>query len=258
MRKHFISCGTGNPLKDYLKNFYDKRLLTIFLFGISSGFPWVMIGSAMSAWLKEEGLSRSAIGLFGAVFISFSINFLWSPLVDRLKLPIIHSLLGQRRSWILLTQCLIAAGCIALAGVSPQYGLLIPGLAAMMVSISSATQDIAIDAYRIDIIDQNEPEKLAAAASMATSGWWTGFAGLGAIPFFLVDMSGVGWQNMYFLLAAIVGLLMIPTLFAKEPETDREQIHQALTEKYQHHEVIVEVSEGVLWWTHCHFGKCYL
>ena len=77
----------NSSLSEYLGYYKDKRLLTIFLFGLSSGFPWVLIGSVMSAWLKDEGLSRSMIGLFGVVFSAYTINFLWSPLLDRLKTP---------------------------------------------------------------------------------------------------------------------------------------------------------------------------
>ena len=88
-----------------LKTFNDKRYLNIFLFGISSGFPWIMIGSVLSAWLKDEGLSRSAIGLFGIIFATYSFNFLWSPLVDKVRPPI----LGQRKGWIFAMQCCIVS-----------------------------------------------------------------------------------------------------------------------------------------------------
>ena len=79
-------------ISQYLSYFKDKRLINVFAFGIASGFPWVLIGSVMSAWLKDEGLSRSMIGLFGVVFACYSVNFLWSPLVDRLKLPLLQKL----------------------------------------------------------------------------------------------------------------------------------------------------------------------
>ena len=83
-------------LRDYLGYYKDRRLVTIFMLGISSGFPWVLIGSVMSAWLKDEGLSRSMIGLFGIVFGAYTINFLWSPLLDRVKIPRLTAMLGQR------------------------------------------------------------------------------------------------------------------------------------------------------------------
>src|SRR5690554_5868953 len=90
--------------KNIVRFYTQRRLLTIFLFGMASGYPWVMIGSSMSAWLNEAGMTRSAIGYFGAVYVMYSVNFLWSPLIDRLKLPLLSDWLGQRRGWILFCQ----------------------------------------------------------------------------------------------------------------------------------------------------------
>ncbi|HAI73095.1 MAG TPA: MFS transporter, partial [Alteromonas australica] len=102
-----MSCS----LLQSLKTFNDRRYLSIFIFGIASGVPWVMIGSVLNAWLADEGLSRSAIGLFGIVFSVYSLNFLWSPLIDRIK-PLF---LGQRRGWIISMQIGIALGCVAMS-----------------------------------------------------------------------------------------------------------------------------------------------
>ena len=226
----------------YLKYFQDKRLVIVFLFGIASGYPWVMIGSALSAWLSDEGVSRSAIGFVGVIFFVYSINYLWSPLIDRLKLPILHKMLGLRRSWIALSQTGIIAGCILLFTLDPKQGMVIAGLFALVISISSATQDIAIDAYRIDIINQDEQEQSAAAAAMATSGWWTGYAGLGAIAFFLAD-SSLTWPQIYLVLAGIMSLFLIVVAFAPEPSINRQdayaaieaQINQKLLQVKAHH-----------------------
>ena len=115
-----------------LKAYRDRRILTIFLFGIASGFPWVMISSAMSAWLKEEGLSRSAIGLFGLIFVAYSINFLWSPILDRIKLP----WLGLRRGWIITTQFCIVAACIFIAQIDARQQLFLMAAAGLFIAIS--------------------------------------------------------------------------------------------------------------------------
>ena len=88
-----------------LKVYKQPRVLVIFVLGLASGFPWVMIGSALSAWLQEVGLTRSVIGYFGAVFGAYSINFLWAPIIDNLKIPILTRWLGQRRSWIFSARC---------------------------------------------------------------------------------------------------------------------------------------------------------
>ena len=188
-----------------------------------------MISSALSAWLKEEGMTRSAIGLFGSIFIAYSINFLWSPLLDRVRLPY----LGQRRGWIATTQLMIVCGCIILATIPVQQQPFIAGLVGFSIALMSATQDIAIDAFRIDVIKPHEKDKLAAASAMATAGWWTGYGGLGAIPFFIADFPGWSWSDIYFVLAAMMACLMLTVLFSKEPVTDREAQQQKAAEDYQ-------------------------
>lgn len=217
-----------HTFKSTLLCYKDKRLLFIFLFGIASGFPWVMIGSALSAWLQESGLSRSSIGLFGSMFIAYSLNFLWSPLLDRVK-PLF---LGQRRGWILTTQILIVMGCIGLAVVPVKEQLLIAGLVGFSIALFSATQDISIDAYRIDIIKADEKDKLSAASAMATAGWWTGFGGLGSIPFFIADLPNWQWSEIYFVLAGIMALLSLVVLVSEEPVTDREYRQQLAAKAY--------------------------
>lgn len=216
-------------IRHTLSYYRDRRLLTIFLFGVASGFPWVMISSAMSAWLKEEGLTRSAIGLFGSIFIAYSINFLWSPLLDRLRPPF----LGQRRGWIFITQFCIVVFCGLLATTNITQDIALVALLGFAIAISSATQDIAIDAYRIDVIATHEREKLAAASAMATAGWWTGYGGLGAVPFFIADLPGWQWSEIYWVLGAMMLMLMATCLFSREPQTHREAQQQAATARYQ-------------------------
>lgn len=236
------SIALFTSFRSSIRAYQDRRLVSIFLFGIASGFPWVMIGSAMSAWLKESDLSRSAIGFFGSIFIAYSINFLWSPLLDRIRLP----KLGQRRGWILLTQLLIVLCCCWLASMDVKNQLFMAGLIGFAIALSSATQDIAIDAYRIDVIGQGDREKLAAAAAMATAGWWTGFGGLGAIPFFVADLPGWNWSQVYYLLAGIMATLMLVTLGVAEPQTQREQLQRQASDKYQQWLASKGVSTGTL------------
>jgi PAT family beta-lactamase induction signal transducer AmpG len=227
-------------VSEYFSYFKDKRLINIFLFGISSGFPWVLIGSVMSAWLKDEGLSRSMIGLFGIVFGAYSINFLWSPLVDRIKLPVLFKWLGQRRSWILLCQSVIFIGTFSLAGLDIKANLWFAAALCLVIAVASATQDIAIDAFRIDTLSENESHKATAAAAMATSGWWSGYALLGALPFYMADIPSIDWPQVYFFLSVIMLLLMGSVLWAKEPESNREVIQAELESTYQQKLVGVE------------------
>ncbi len=217
-----------NTFKQTLLTYKDKRLLFVFLFGIASGFPWVMIGSALTAWLQESGLSRSSIGLFGSIGVAYTINFLWSPLLDRIKPPI----LGQRRGWIVITQMMIIAACLGLANINVSQEMLLAGIVGFSIALFSATQDIAIDAYRIDIIKPHEKDKLAGASAMATAGWWTGYGGLGAIPFFIADSPNWQWSEIYYVLAAIMAILMVIVLISTEPQTHREAQQKIASENY--------------------------
>ena len=204
-----------HTLKTDLKVYRQPRVIALFFLALSSGFPWVMIGSALSAWLQEAGLSRSVIGYFGAVFAVYSVNFLWSPIVDSIKLPLLHRWLGQRRSWIVLCQVTIAALCIFISTLSIADNLHLVGITALLIAVSSATQDIAIDAYRIETFSESEGRMQSAGAAMATSGWWSGYAGLGAIPFLLVDGTTWQWQDAYIVLAALMLALATVTLVLK-------------------------------------------
>ena len=186
-----------------------------------------MIGSVLSAWLKDEGLSRSAIGLFGIIFATYSFNFLWSPLVDKIKPP----LLGQRRGWIFAMQGCVVLLCLVMSQLTADQDLFYVALIGLLIAIASATQDIAIDGFRIDCIAQDDKDGMSAASSVATAGWWTGYGGLGAIPFFLADMTSWTWPNIYLLLGALMALLMCATCLANEPQIDREALLEKITAK---------------------------
>ena len=186
-----------------------------------------MISSVLSAWLKDEGLSRSAIGLFGIIFATYSFNFLWSPLVDKIKPP----LLGQRRGWIFAMQCCVVLLCLVMSQLTADQDLFYVALIGLLIAIASATQDIAIDGFRIDCIAQDDKDGMSAASSVANAGWWTGYGGLGAIPFFLADMTSWTWPNIYLLLGALMALLMCATYLANEPQIDREALLEKITAK---------------------------
>ncbi|WDT86702.1 AmpG family muropeptide MFS transporter [Alteromonas sp. 009811495] len=218
-----------------LNTYKDKRFLSIFCFGISSGFPWIMIGSVLSAWLKDENLSRSAIGLFGIIFATYSFNFLWSPLLDKLKPPF----LGQRRGWIMAMQGAVVVCCLVMSQLSATTDLFYIALVGLFIAIASSTQDIAIDGFRIDTIAENDKDGMSAASSVATAGWWTGYGGLGAIPFYLADYTAYTWPDIYLLLAFMMLLLMVATLLTNEPEIDRKALLSQITH---------DTGSGVLYW----------
>lgn len=214
-----------------LREYLDRRLLTIFIFGIASGFPWVLWGSAMTAWLKESGLTRSAIGVFGTVAAAYSTHFLWAPLVDRIPFPVLGRI-GQRRGWILGMQVPLALATLGIAFTHPADSVKWTGTLALIIAFCSATQDIAISAYRIEIIPREETTKISHASAMETAGWWTGYALLGAVPFFLADLPGWTWNRIYVLLAAMWIPIMVTVVVAREGRQLRHRFQEA-EEKYE-------------------------
>ena len=213
--------------RESVREYLDRRLLFIFLFGIASGYPWVLIASAMTLRLAHADVSRSAIGVFGTVTAAYAINFLWAPFVDRLVIPFLGPRLGPRRAWILVTQALLCAGTVGLAFADPRTAIPLLAASALLVAFSSATQDVAVDAYRIEVIPRHETAKISHAAAMTTAGWWTGFGMVGAIPFFLIDLPGWDWQRVYLLLAALWLPLMVAVLLAPRSLQRRDKFAEA-------------------------------
>ncbi len=183
----------------------------------------MLIGSTLSAWLFESGLTRTAIGAFGSIAIIYAMNFLWAPLLDRVRLPLLCGRLGQRRGWILATQLLIAATTLAISFTDPSLSYLWTASIGLGIATASATQDVAIDAYRIEIIDVGENDKLTAASAMTTAGWWTGFGLPGGVALVLADLPGWDWGNVYQFLALVMVALMLFTLMIPEPASNREE-----------------------------------
>ncbi|MCL9773172.1 AmpG family muropeptide MFS transporter [Vibrio methylphosphonaticus] len=217
--------------QDTIRSYWDKRLLWVFMLGCSSGFPWVLIGSNMSGWLKDAGLTRTAIGYFGSVFAVYAINFLWAPLVDRVRLPLLYRTLGQRRSWIFLCQSLMLICTLLIAGVNPAENLMLTSLLALGIAIASSTQDIAVDAFRIDTFPKSQSNKLPQASAMAVIGWWTGYSLPGYLAF--VNADSMGWNGVYYGMAIIVGVLMMFTLLVGEPKTDRDALQAQAEQRHQ-------------------------
>ena len=154
--------------------YYDKRMLRILLLGAISGFPWVLIASSLSLWLKEEGLSRSTIGWAGLIFGVYAFNYLWAPIIDRIQIPYLTKKLGHRRGWIVLMQIIILLCLVIWSSINPTENLALLISVGLIIAIASATQDITGDALRIEQIKENEGKSMAAGAAMAVVGWGTG------------------------------------------------------------------------------------
>ena len=204
-----------------IKVFLQIRMLKIFLLGIISGFPWVLIGSSLSLWLKEEGLSRSTIGWAGAIFAVYAINYLWAPLVDKLKIFWLTKKIGHRKSWIFLMQLFIGISLLIWSSINPEKNLFFIILIGLLIAIFSSTQDISIDALRIEQVKSNESNIMAAAASMAVMGWWTGFKIGGLVSLFISEFfEKLGfynyWQITFIFLFFILMILNFLLLTIKE------------------------------------------
>lgn len=206
--------------------FWDRRILSIFILGILSGLPWVMIGSALTLWLKEAGISRTEIGYAGLITAVYAVNCFWSPLLDQIR-PKLPFKMGPRRVWILLCQVVIALACLLMSSLSPSVSTSAIVFTGLLIAITSATQDIAIDAYRVDQFDASQARLISAAAAAATAGWWTGYAGLGFIPLWLSDL-GWSWPALYLLLAAISLAFSTILFFSPDPPSISRVAHNRI------------------------------
>mgnify|MGYP001385122313 CR=1 FL=1 len=134
----------------------DIRMLRILLLGSISGFPWVLIASSLSLWLKEEGLSRSTIGWAGLIFAVYAFNYLWAPIIDRIQIPLLTKKLGHRRGWIVLMQIIILMSLLIWSVINPTENLALLITVGLIIAIASATQDITVDAFSIEQINEAE------------------------------------------------------------------------------------------------------
>lgn len=201
----------------------DPRFRTIFLLGMASGLPSSLVFATLSIWLREAGLTRTSIGLIGAVATPYAINFLWAPLVDRFRLPGLYGLLGQRRSWLVACQFLLVPTVFLMGQQDPVAAAGVLALCAFLVSVLSATQDVAIDAYRIEIL---KPDEYGAGAAVAIYGWHTGAFLTGAGALYVASAGGWGWA--YAAAAGVIGAVGIATLFAREPDRPAEAHEDAM------------------------------
>jgi len=224
------------PLSETFSVYLDKRMFRVLLLGAISGFPWVLIGSSLSLWLKEEGLSRSTVGWAGLIFAVYAFNYLWAPLVDRLQVPYLTKKLGHRRGWIVLMQIVILI-CLAIwSFINPIENLALLITVGLIIAIASATQDITVDALRIEQISQHESKSMAASAAMAVVGWWSGYKLGGVIALFTAQyFEKIGiinyWQMTFLILGILVILMNIGLMFVHEPFSTDRQLKQKETDK---------------------------
>ncbi|MDR5858369.1 AmpG family muropeptide MFS transporter [Halomonas eurihalina] len=199
----------GDALAIYLK----APVLTMLFLGFSAGLPFLLVFSTLTAWLRSDGVEVAAIGFFAWIGILYSIKFFWAPVVDRLALPGLTRWFGQRRGWMLLAQMMIAAGLANLAHLDPVGHLPMVAICSLLVAFGSATQDIAIDAFRIE----SAPDDMQAAmASTYIVGYRGGLIAAGAGALYVASL--VSWKAAYLCMAALVLVGVVTVLLRPEPE----------------------------------------
>lgn len=212
---------------DTLKAFLHPRVVTMLFLGFSAGIPILLIFSSLSLWLSEAGVEKSAVTFFSWAALGYSFKFVWAPLVDRLPLPLLTSTLGRRRGWMLFSQLAVIAALLWMAVTDPGSGvnsLTIMALAAVALGFSSATQDIVIDAYRIDSADD---DLQALMSSTYIAGYRIGMIVAGAGALYLADYFGStsdvynyeAWRNTYMAMASVMLVGIATTLIITEPSS---------------------------------------
>ncbi|HEU4813400.1 MAG TPA: MFS transporter [Xanthomonadaceae bacterium] len=207
-----------------LRNLRDPKVLAMLLLGFSSGIPIYLVGNTLGFWMRENGIELSTIGFLSWVGLAYSLKFLWAPLIDKVDAPVLGRLLGRRRGWMLLAQLVVAAALVGMALVRPREGqLLLGGVAidqlvvfgalALVVAFASATQDIVIDAWRIEIADSNEQQGLL--TSSATIGYRGALLVTDAL--ILIMAAYLGWSLSYVAMAMLMGVGVVAVLMAREP-----------------------------------------
>ena len=201
-----------------LLGFFKPKLLIILALGFCSGLPFGMLIDPLSYWLREADISRSTIGLLSWITLMFTFKALWSPFVDRIKLPFL-SLLGQRKSWLVLSQSLVVISIFGMSFSDPTNSLMVLVAFALSVSFFAATQDICIDAMRVELVLDHEQGE---AASMYQGGWRIAFLVSQVFTFFIA--SYYDWSAAYFSIGILMGMLVLFSIFVipepKRPDSD--------------------------------------
>jgi PAT family beta-lactamase induction signal transducer AmpG len=206
-------------------------MMTLLALGFSSGLPRLLVYSTLSFWLLEVGVSIATVGVFALTSMPYTIKFLWAPLIDRAPLPMFTRALGQRRGWMLATQLALAAATFFLALADPSASLLVCGACAVLVSIASASQDIVIDAFRVESLEADEQ---GAGAAVAVFGYRIGMLVAGAGALSMATFTN-NWSLVYILMALFGIVGMLATFVAREPAKKNRSAQDALPSNLKEH-----------------------
>ena len=205
---------TASPRRRYqFHDYLNARVLAMLALGFSSGLPFLLVANTLGYWLRDKGIALSAISFLSWVGFAYSLKFLWAPLLDRLDLPVLGQL-GRRRGWMLAMQAVIGVGLVAMAVTGTGHGLMWLGACAFVVAFASATQDIAIDAWRIE--SARDKDELGLLTSSYTIGYRVALLMSEAV--ILPIAQRIGWNHAYMVFAAFILVGIGATLVAPEPQ----------------------------------------
>ena len=221
----------------------ERSVWTMVFLGFSAGIPILLIFGTLSLWLREAGVSRSTATFFSWAILGYSFKFVWAPLVDRLPIPILTRILGRRRSWMLSAQCAVIASIALMGSTDPQSSLTMMAIAAVCLGFASATQDIVIDAFRIE---SAEPRLQAMLSSTYIAGYRIGTIVAGAMALYIAESFGstserysyAAWQQTYYLMAASMLIGVCTTLLVCEPNDLKSEPSSVNAEKYSAHDYL--------------------
>ena len=219
---HPLTSSPDNTWRQSLTAIFTPRAITMLCLGFSAGLPLLLIFGTLSVWLREAGVERGTVTLFSWAALGYSFKFVWAPLVDRLPIPWLHGRLGRRRSWLLVAQLALMVSIVLTGSFDPQQTLVFTAVGAVLIGFSAATQDIVIDAYRIEIADASLQSMLA---SMYVAGYRVGMLTAGAGGLLLADQWATrpeydfeAWASVYQVMGGAMVIGMITTLLAREPK----------------------------------------
>ena len=225
----------------------DRRMFIMAFIGFSCGIPLFLTASTLSLWLNESGVSYTKIGLIGWVAFPYTIKFLWSPFIDRLKIPFLSKALGRRRSWLLLSQVALIASILALSQTNPAENLFLTAVCAIFVTFSAATQDVTMLAYQVERLGR---QQYGAGEATGIFGYRMGMLMSGAGALYFADF--FTWSEVYQIMALFVGVGVITTLIIKEPdpvENKEAQLKELQAKEYLHsHPKLSKKMAQVLSW----------
>ena len=210
------SPGWRDSLPAGVRPYTEPAPLAALFLGMSSGFPFAMIGATLTTRLAQYGITKSTVTAFALTFLAYNFKFLWAPIVDNVRLPFIHRF-GQRRSWLWVIGIAVIAAVVFLGSLDPSADIQMVAIAAITVGVAGATYDIIIDAYRIELL---EPRQLGVGSGMSQYGWRIGSAAAGAIALVLADR--YGWGIAYSVAALFALPAMLVGVFMGEPRRHRE------------------------------------